>query len=273
MSDRRSPPCAPRHDPGTILVSASSPGGAGDRSPDAPARADPLGSRPERAFRRLDTGDPLGGPRPSARRTGYGRDRRATPAPRPAPAARSRSHRRPRRRPVLAGWWRRVGAALIDGVDHRCRRAGPLRDPRGGSGSRVDSNGGAVALIVGALLARARDHGRGVPLRAADDGAHQRPDARADGARHPRHAGRRRPDDFGFAMLREVLIKALLFGVHQLGHVRARLAARRAVAAVGRGEPRAPRLRREHARDQDLASPRRARRRGRRRSRGRPRSR
>ena len=60
------------------------------------------------------------------------------------------------------------------------------------------------------------------------------------------------PMTFWFALLREVLIKTLLVGVVSSVDVRARLAARRAVAAVGRGEPRAARPRREHARDQDL---------------------
>ncbi len=55
------------------------------------------------------------------------------------------------------------------------------------------------------------------------------------------------PMTFGFAMLREVAVKALLFGVVELVHVRPRQPRRRAVAAVGRREPRAPRLHRGHA--------------------------
>ena len=59
------------------------------------------------------------------------------------------------------------------------------------------------------------------------------------------------PMTFGWAMLREVAVKALLFGFAQLDHVRPGEPRRRAVAAVGRREPRAARLHRRHARRRD----------------------
>ncbi len=58
---------------------------------------------------------------------------------------------------------------------------------------------------------------------------------------------------FGFAMLREVLVKALLVGVVSSATVGLGYLLDVALAAVGRGEPRAARLRREHAHDRRLA--------------------
>ena len=62
------------------------------------------------------------------------------------------------------------------------------------------------------------------------------------------------PMTFGFAMLREVVVKALLFGIVELVHVRAGEPGRRALAAVRRREPRAARLHRGHARRARLAA-------------------
>ena len=61
--------------------------------------------------------------------------------------------------------------------------------------------------------------GRRAALRADPDGPHQRQDARADGHQHPRRADLGEPITFWFAVLREVVVKTLLFGIVGIDHV------------------------------------------------------
>jgi len=113
---------------------------------------------------------------------------------------------------VLSGWWRRVGAQVIDGLIILAGAAVVL-GILGAAGLSIDSEGGAVALIVAGLLAvlviavvallyapllMARTNGKTLGRMAT-------------GIRVIRPDGR--PMTFGFAMLREVLVKSLLFGV------------------------------------------------------------
>jgi uncharacterized RDD family membrane protein YckC len=115
-------------------------------------------------------------------------------------------------RPVLSGWWRRVGAQVIDGVIISIGALIVL-GILGAAGLSVDSNGGAVALIVAALIAvlaitvvaflyapilMSRTNGQTLGRMALGIRV-----IRADGG----------PMTFWFAMLREVVVKALLVGV------------------------------------------------------------
>jgi uncharacterized RDD family membrane protein YckC len=117
-------------------------------------------------------------------------------------------------RPVLAGWWRRVGAALLDGLIVGVGSAvlfvgitAPFS-----IGFFANDTVGLVAILVGALLAvlciavvsflyapllMARTNGQTLGRMAV-------------GIRVIRAGGG--PMTFWFAMLREVVVKALLFG-------------------------------------------------------------
>jgi uncharacterized RDD family membrane protein YckC len=117
-------------------------------------------------------------------------------------------------RPVLAGWWRRVGATLIDGVIITIGAVilfVAITAPFS-IGFFANDTVGVVAILVGALLAvvcvavvsllyapamMARTDGRTLGRSAMGIRV-----IRADG----------RPMTFGFAMLREVVVKALLIG-------------------------------------------------------------
>jgi len=114
-------------------------------------------------------------------------------------------------RPVLSGWWRRVGAALIDGVIIAVGALIVLA-VLGAAGLGVDGNGGAAAFVVAVLFAvlviavvallyapalMARTNGKTLGRMAMGIRV-----IRADGGEM----------SFGFAMLREVLVKALLVG-------------------------------------------------------------
>ena len=118
-------------------------------------------------------------------------------------------------RPVLAGWWRRVGAQLIDGLIITAGAAllFVLITAPFSIGFFASEEVGVVAIIVGALLAllcvavvallyapalMARTNGQTLGRKATDIRV-----IRTDG----------RPITFGFAMLREVAVKTLLFGV------------------------------------------------------------
>ena len=93
---------------------------------------------------------------------------------------------------VLAGWWSRVGAYLIDGLIVGVG-ALILFLPIVAAGLTVDSDAGWAALGARDRVARLpRD--RRPPLRAGHDGPHQRQDARAHGHQHPRRAGVGRAD-------------------------------------------------------------------------------
>ena len=179
---------------------------------------------------------------------------------------------------VLAGWWSRAGAQLIDGLII-CVGALILFVIFGAVfsvGFAAGNEAGFASLIVGLLLwvvsisivallyapaLMARTNGKTLGRMVTN-------------IRVVRTSGE--PITFGFAMLREVAVKALLFGI--AGSFTFGLAnlARLPVAAVGRGEPRAARLHRaDPHRDLGLGrgAARRARRAGRPQWRGRPRSR
>jgi uncharacterized RDD family membrane protein YckC len=118
-------------------------------------------------------------------------------------------------RHVLAGWWSRVGAQLVDGLIVGIGGAllmiaitAPFS-----IGFFVDDTVGIVSIIVGLLIAvlcvsivallyapalMARTNGRTLGRMVT-------------GIRVVRANGK--PIDFGFALLREVIIKSLLFGV------------------------------------------------------------
>ena len=156
---------------------------------------------------------------------------------------------------VLATWLSRVGAQLIDGLIIGVG-ALILFLPIGaalGVGAASDSDTGIGAAIVGLLfwvlcvtiiaflyapILMARTNGKTLGRMAMN-------------IRVVRTSGE--PVTFWFAMLREVVVKSILFGIVELVHVRARVPARPPVAAVGRGEPRAARLHRQHAGREGLA--------------------
>ena len=117
-------------------------------------------------------------------------------------------------RPALAGWWRRVGAQLIDGLIIMAGAAILLVAITApfSIGFFAGDEVGTVAIIVGAVLAllcaalvallyapalMARTNGKTLGRMATGIRV-----IRADG----------RPITFGFAMLREVAVKTLLVG-------------------------------------------------------------
>jgi uncharacterized RDD family membrane protein YckC len=165
-------------------------------------------------------GDPLGGDRPPERpqesgglwsggAPGY-----TSPAP-PGAGGSQPAFEQPAGlpgRPVLSGWWRRAIAQIVDGV---IISAGALVLVLlfVALGASVDTDGGAVAFILGALLGvlafavvallyaplmMARTNGRTIGRQLT-------------GIRVIRTDGRAMT--FGYAMLREVAVKALLVGV------------------------------------------------------------
>ena len=162
----------------------------------------------------LTPGDPLGGSSPQRPSGGLwsGTPGYTTPAPPGAGGPQPSVPAEAGGRPVLSGWWRRVGAQLIDGT---IIFVGALiiLGILGALGLSVDSYGGAVALIVAALIAvfaitvvaflyapilMSRTNGQTLGRMALGIRV-----IRADGG----------PMTFWFAMLREVVVKALLVGV------------------------------------------------------------
>ena len=163
----------------------------------------------------LTPGDPLGD-RPPERPSGglwAGTPGYTSPAPPgaggPQPAAVAA---RTAGRPVLSGWWRRVAAQVIDAVIITAGAA-VLLAVLAAAGLSADSDGGVAAAIVASLLAivaytivaflyapylMARTDGKTIGRMAVGIRV-----IRADGGRMT----------FGFAMLREVLVKSLLVGV------------------------------------------------------------
>jgi len=114
--------------------------------------------------------------------------------------------------PVLAGWWRRAGAQVIDGVIISIGAA-VLLAAFAAAGATADTDGGLAAVVVAGLLAvlafsivallyapflMARTNGRTLGRMATGIRV-----IRADGQRM----------SFGYAVVREVLVKALLIGV------------------------------------------------------------
>ena len=130
----------------------------------------------------------------------------------------------------------RVGAALIDGLIIGVGAIAIMAvfGAAFSVGFFADDETGIVALIVGlmlAVLAFAIVALLYAPLLMARTNG-QTLGRMATGIRVVRANGQ--PMTFGFAMLREVAVKALLFGFVGLAHVRAREPARRPLAAVGR---------------------------------------
>ena len=167
----------------------------------------------------LTPGDPLGGSgdAPPARRedglwsgsSGY------TTAPPPGaggPAPEVATRPGPAGRPALASWGRRAGAQIIDGIIITIG-ALVLFAVLAALGLTVDTDGGAAAFVVAAIvsvLAFSVVALLYAPLlMARTDG--QTLGRMALGIRVIRAGGERMT--FGFAMLREVLVKSLLVGV------------------------------------------------------------
>jgi uncharacterized RDD family membrane protein YckC len=162
----------------------------------------------------LTPGDPLGGSAPERPSDGLwaGTPGYTTPAPPGAGGPQPSAPMGVGGRPVLSGWWRRVGAQLIDGAIIGLGALIVL-GILGAAGLSVDSNGGAAALIVAALFAvlaitvvaflyaplmMSRTNGQTIGRMAVGIRV-----IRADGG----------PMTFGFALLREVLVKTLLVGL------------------------------------------------------------
>jgi uncharacterized RDD family membrane protein YckC len=157
----------------------------------------------------LTSGDPLGGgaSQPAGGYTG--------PRPPGAGGSAPAAVAAPAGRPVLASWGSRVGAQVVDGliVGAGAALLFVLITAPFSIGFFADDTVGVVAVVVGALLAivciavvsllyapalMARTNGRTVGRSVTGIRV-----VRVDGA----------PMTFGFAMLREVAVKALLFGV------------------------------------------------------------
>jgi uncharacterized RDD family membrane protein YckC len=115
-------------------------------------------------------------------------------------------------RPVLSGWWRRAIAQIIDGLIIGVGAA-LLLAVLAAAGASADTDGGVAAVVVAGLLGvlaftlvallyapllMARTNGKTLGRMATGIRV-----IRADGQRM----------SFGFAVLREVLVKALLIGV------------------------------------------------------------
>src|SRR4051812_35758315 len=181
------------------------PGPSGGLSP-----GDPLGGEPAPEPPRHESGLPEAPPAPE-RGTGY----TSSPPPGAGGPIAPASHGDVMGRYVLAGWWSRVGAQLIDGI---IIGAGALVLflPLGaalGVGAGSGSDAGVGALVVGLIfwvlcvaiiallyapLMMARTNGKTVGRMVVN-------------IRVVRTSGE--PITFGFAMLREVVVKAIGFGI------------------------------------------------------------
>ena len=158
----------------------------------------------------LTPGDPLGSETAERPRHGY-----TTPPPPGAGGPLPSYSGAVAGRPQLSGWWRRVGAAVIDGLIIGLGSAVlfvAITAPFS-IGFFANDTVGVVAVLVGALLAvvciavvsflyapflMARTDGKTLGRMAV-------------GIRVVRANGQ--PMTFWFAMLREVVVKALLFGI------------------------------------------------------------
>jgi uncharacterized RDD family membrane protein YckC len=163
----------------------------------------------------LTPGDPLGGESPPAERRGglwSGGQGYTSPAPPGAGGPAPTFAGGVPGRPELSGWWRRAGAAIIDGLIITVG-AVILFAILAALGLTVDSDGGAVAFVLAAMVAVLAF---AVVALLYAPAMMSRTDGRtlgrmATGIRVIRADGK--PITFGFAMLREVLVKALLVGV------------------------------------------------------------
>ena len=207
----------------------------------------------------MTSGDPLGGgDAPMPRRTSPACPATRLPR-RPAPAGR---WRRPsgssRRRSAGSSCWRAGGRAsartLIDGLIVGVGAlilflplvaAGLTRRQRRRLGPRSSAPGIvwvfclAIVALLYAPVMMARTNGRTLGRMATD-------------IRVVRASGE--PITFGFAVLREVVVKCVPLRHRRRAHRRDRAAARRPVAAVGRAEPLPARLHRRHAGGAGLAA-------------------
>ncbi len=163
----------------------------------------------------LTPGDPLGGDsQPARRQDGLwsGSQGYTSPAPPGAGGPVPTFAGGPVGRPALAGWGRRAVAQVIDGIIISIG-AVVVFAVLAALGLTVDTDGGAAAFVVGALLAvlafsivallyapamMARTNGRTLGRIATN-------------IRVVRTGGE--PISFGFGLLREVLVKSLLVGV------------------------------------------------------------
>jgi uncharacterized RDD family membrane protein YckC len=164
----------------------------------------------------LTPGDPLGGDAPARRQDGLwsGSQGYTSPAPPGAggPAPTFTGQPAGRAGPHLASWGRRAIAQVIDGIIISIG-AVVVFAVLAALGLTVDTDGGAAAFIVGALLAvvafslvallyapamMSRTNGRTLGRMAVN-------------IRVIRTGGE--PITFGFALLREVLVKSLLVGL------------------------------------------------------------
>ena len=162
----------------------------------------------------LTPGDPLGGDAPARRQDGLwsGSQGYTSPAPPGAGGPAPTFTGAPVGRPALAGWGRRAVAQVIDGIIISIG-AVVVFAVLAALGLTVDTDGGAAAFIVGALLAvvafslvallyapamMSRTNGRTLGRMAVN-------------IRVIRTGGE--PITFGFALLREVLVKSLLVGL------------------------------------------------------------
>ena len=162
----------------------------------------------------LTPGDPLGGDAPARRQDGLwsGSQGYTSPAPPGAGGPAPTFTGQPAGRPALASWGRRAIAQVIDGIIISIG-AVVVFAVLAALGLTVDTDGGAAAFIVGALLAvvafslvallyapamMSRTNGRTLGRMAVN-------------IRVIRTSGE--PITFGFALLREVLVKSLLVGL------------------------------------------------------------
>jgi uncharacterized RDD family membrane protein YckC len=106
----------------------------------------------------------------------------------------------------LSGWWRRVGAALIDGLMLGVSGAilGAVFAAAGGANDDATT---AVTLVLGLALGIVY-YGALMSRTGANNG--QTLGKQAAGIRVVRKDGQ--PVTFGFAFVREILVKTLLFG-------------------------------------------------------------
>jgi uncharacterized RDD family membrane protein YckC len=113
---------------------------------------------------------------------------------------------------VLAGWWRRVGAAVIDGIIVGAIALAIMAPLGIGIFASGDNETGVVAFVLASWSPRSSDR-RGVPLRAVPDGRTngQTFGRMATGIRVVRTSGA--PMTFGWAVLREVVVKNVVFNV------------------------------------------------------------
>ena len=160
-------------------------------------------------------GDPLDGDAPPERQGGLWSGAQGYTSPPPpgagGPAPTFAGAVPATARPALSGWWRRAGAQIIDGIIITVG-AVILFAILAALGLSVDTDGGAAAFVVGAIVAVLAFSVVALLYAPAMM-------SRTDGQTLGRMAMRIRvirtggqPMTFGFALLREVIVKSLLVG-------------------------------------------------------------